>query len=77
MVDTEDLDLTAMAISFAWFAAGAYVALGSNIITEVFKVKANSIAANFLGVVIMSVLVYKLYGVIQSEAEARAAANAS
>lgn len=75
MVDTEDLDLAAMAISFAWFAAAAYIALGSDIISAVFQVKKSSIEAHFLSVVILSVLIYKMYDVIQSEAEARAAAN--
>jgi hypothetical protein len=70
-------DLIAMAISFAWFAAGAWVALGSDIISKVFNIKQNSMKFHFIGTVIMSYLIYKFYQIIQKEADARAQANAT
>jgi hypothetical protein len=72
MSTSDNSDLMAMAISFAWFAAAAWVTLGSDIISRVFKLKQNSLQFHFVGAIVMSILIYKYYKIIQAEEEARA-----
>jgi len=62
----------AMAISFAWFAAAAWVALGSDIISKLFKLKPDSFKFHIIGAIVMSILIYNYYKIIQAEEAARA-----
>jgi hypothetical protein len=75
MSTSDNSDLMAMAISFAWFAASAWVAFGSDIICKIFKVQKESFEFHFIAVVAMSFLIYKYYHIIQVEEAARAQAT--
>jgi uncharacterized membrane protein YjjB (DUF3815 family) len=73
MSTSDNSDLMAMAISFAWFAAAAWVTLGSDIISKIFKTDPNSFKFHIIAVIVMSILIYKYYKIIQVETDARAA----
>ena len=72
MSTSDNSDLMAMAISFAWFAAAAWVTLGSDVICRVFKLKPDSLEFHFIGAILMSVLIVMYYKRIQAETVARA-----
>jgi hypothetical protein len=72
MSTSDNSDLMAMAISFAWFTAAAWVTLGSDVISRLFKLKQDSLQFHFIGAILMSVLIVMYYNRIQAEEKARA-----
>lgn len=73
---SSNLDLLSISVTFVYFTLGAYIAFSNVITTKLFQISNQSFANTFLQVVIMTTVLYKMYQVVQNEAEARAAANA-